>query len=235
MTDVDTRSAVEVCTDRLREMIADGDLTAGQPLRQDELAARLGTSRTPIREAVGRLHSEGLVVMEKNRGATVANPTPERLLEIYEVRMLLEPHAAALAAETIDAEHIAVLADLYERMDNCPPWEFYRLNRSFHLAVYAVAGHATLYEHIRGLRYRSDPYVRILIGGGGGAAAQHGHRELLDALEAHNAFAARSATRDHLMSTVNTVTSLLTARRQSSRSQSKPLSWRFDPAEGRSS
>ena len=214
MTASRERSAVEVCTDRLREMIADGVLTAGQPLRQDELAARLDMSRTPIREAVRRLESEGLVVIEKNRGAMVANPTPEQLLEIYEVRLLLEPHAAGLAAERIDAGQIEVIDALYERMESCPAWEFYQLNREFHLAVYDVVGHNTLYEHIRGLRYRSDPYVRILSGGGGGPAAQHGHRDILDALRAHDAEAARSATRDHLMSTVDLVTSLLNARRQ---------------------
>src|SRR5689334_14584154 len=162
-------------------MIADGDLTAGQPLRQHELAGRLGMSRTPIREAVRRLQSEGLVVVENNRGAMVANPTPEQLLEIYEVRMLLEPPAAARAAETINAQDITVLTGLYERMDTCQPWEFHRLNRTFHLTVYTAAQNTTLYEHIRGLRYRSDPYVRLLVGAGGGAAAQDGHRQLLRA------------------------------------------------------
>lgn len=173
-------------------------------------------SRTPIREAVRRLQSEGLVVIEKNRGATVANPTPEQLLEIYEVRMLLEPPAAARAAASIGPDDVVVLAGLCEAMDRCQPWEFYRLNRTFHLTVYAAAGNTTLYEHIRGLRYRSDPYVRLLVGAGGGPAAQEGHRELLRAFQAHDADRACSATRDHLMTTVNTVSSILNARRKCS-------------------
>jgi DNA-binding GntR family transcriptional regulator len=213
MTNVESRSAVDVCTDRIREMIADGDLHAGQALRQDELAARLGMSRTPIREAVGRLQSEGLVVIERHRGATVANPSPELLVEIYEVRLLLEPHASGLAARVVDEAKLRMLRELYEEMDSCPAWEFYRLNRAFHLEVYAIADHTTLYEHIRSLRYRSDPYVRILIGGGGSDNAQRGHRDLLNALEAHDVAAAETATRDHLMVTMNTVTSLLNARR----------------------
>ena len=215
MTELESRSAVDVCTDRIREMIADGDLHAGQALRQDELAARLGMSRTPVREAVGRLQSEGLVVIERHRGATVANPSPELLVEIYEVRLLLEPHAAGLAANVVNETKLGVLRDLYDEMDACPAWEFYRLNRAFHLEVYAISGHTTLYEHIRSLRYRSDPYVRILIGAGGGEHAQRGHRDLLDALAAHNVAGAEEATREHLMATMNTVNSLLEARRPS--------------------
>lgn len=224
MTREPTRSAVDICADRIREMITDGELSAGQTLRQDELATLLGMSRTPVREAVGRLQSEGLVVIEKNRGATVANPRPEQLLEIYEVRLLLEPHAAALAAKSIDASQLKTLEGLYQQMEECPTWEFHRLNREFHLYVCAVAGNATLYEYVRALRYRSDPYVRILIGGGGGEAAQRGHAELLEALKARDAAAARAATRAHLRSTVNTVSSLLEAQRKGIQPRISPTS-----------
>jgi DNA-binding GntR family transcriptional regulator len=206
-------SAVDVCVARLREMIADGVLGAGASLRQEDLATELGMSRTPIREAIVVLQAEGLVVVERNRGAFVANPTPEQLLALYEVRLLLEPHAAGLAARRTTAADLEVLRALYERMEHCAAWEFYRLNREFHLKTYEMAQHPVLYEHIRSLRYRSDPYVRILAGGGGSEAAQHGHNDLLEALADGDADRAEVSTRDHLMSTVTIVTELLEARR----------------------
>lgn len=205
--------AVDVCTSAIREMIADGVLGAGASLRQEDLASALGMSRTPIREAIMVLQNEGLVVVERNRGAFVANPTPEQLLALYEVRLLLEPHAAGLAAQLTTPADLEVLGQLYERMEQCQPWDFYRLNREFHLKTYEVANHPVLFEHIRALRYRSDPYVRILVGGGGSDAAQHGHRDLLEALEQGDVKRAEESTREHLMATVTTVTQLLDARR----------------------
>lgn len=208
-------SAVDVCVAKLQEMIADGVLGAGAPLRQGDLAEQLGMSRTPIREAIVVLQSQGLVVVERNRGATVANPTPEQLLALYEVRLLLEPPAAALAARRAEPADIEVLRELWEQMERCETWEFYRLNREFHLKTYEIAQQPVLYEHIRALRYRSDPYVRILVGGGGSSAAQHGHNELIEALIRGDAEGAEESTRIHLMSTVKTVTGLLNARRSS--------------------
>lgn len=206
-------SAVDICVSRLREMIADGVLGAGTSLRQEDLAQELGMSRTPIREAIVVLQAEGLVVVERNRGAFVANPTPEQLLALYEVRLLLEPHAAGLAALRTTPEDLVVLRTLYAQMDDCAPWEFYRLNREFHLKTYELAQHPVMYEHIRSLRYRSDPYVRILVGGGGSEVAQHGHNDLLEALAEGDAQRAESSTRDHLMTTVKTVSQLLEMRR----------------------
>jgi len=202
-------SAVDSCAQQLRDMIADGTLVAGQPLRQDELAAQLGISRTPIREAIARLQSEGLAVVERNRGAMVFKPSPDELMQIYEIRMLLEPYAAQIAAARVDDVVLARLNDLYEQMQNSPPWMFFQLNREFHLALYETAQRKELYELIRALRYRSDPYVRILAGGGGGEQAQRGHAALLKAVAEGDGDAARSITYDHLNETLATVTSIL--------------------------
>ncbi|GAA1697595.1 GntR family transcriptional regulator [Mycolicibacterium murale] len=205
-------NAVEVCVARLREMIADGELGAGFPLRQADLADRLGMSRTPIREAIVVLQSEGLATVERNRGASVINPTPEQLILLYDVRLMLEPAAAGLAAVKCNQSDVDRLRLVHDQMQDCAPWDFYRLNREFHLAVYTLADNPVLYEYIRSLRYRSDPYVRRLVGGGGSAAAHEDHAELLDALAAGDAAAAEANTRDHLMHTVTTVTGLLRPR-----------------------
>lgn len=194
-------------------MIADGTLVGGQQLRQDELATRLGMSRTPVREAISRLQAEGLAVVERNRGATVFNPTPEELTEIYDIRILLEPRAAQLAVKRANARVLAQLRELYTKMAEQPAWEFSRLNREFHMTLYRSCEHHELYEHIKSLRYRSDPYVRILVGGGGGEQAQRGHMALIEAVADRDELGAASITEDHLNATLETVRAILSSRR----------------------
>ena len=207
-------SIVDTCASQLREMIADGTLAAGQPLRQDELAAQLGISRTPIREAIARLQAEGLAVLKPNRGATVFKPSPDELKQIYEIRMLLEPYAAKIAVKMVTREVIAKLRSLYEQMQDSPPWMFFQINREFHLTLYETAQHNELYELIKALRYRSDPYIRILAGGGGSEAAQRGHDALINAVTDGDEEAASAITYDHLAQTLATVTAIIDHRSQ---------------------
>jgi DNA-binding GntR family transcriptional regulator len=91
---------------RLRDAILDGRLRPGQRLRAETLAIELGTSRTPVREALVALEGEGLVEVEPRRGAVVRSFHADDLLDLYEVRAVLEPHAAARAAERIRPEAI---------------------------------------------------------------------------------------------------------------------------------
>ena len=83
--------------DILREAIAEGSLKTGTPLRQDELAARFGFSRMPIRDALRRLEAEGIVSIHPTRGAFVAQMDAAEIREIYAVRELLEAEALRLA------------------------------------------------------------------------------------------------------------------------------------------
>ena len=87
--------------DLLEEAILEGELKPGERLRAEALAQRFGTSRTPIREALLQLEAHGLVEVEPNRGAVVKTFDRDDLRDLYEVRALIEPHAAALAATRI--------------------------------------------------------------------------------------------------------------------------------------
>ena len=82
----------------LRRMIQAGELAAGAPLRQGELAARFGISTTPVREALMALAREGLIRHDAHRGAIVFPPTHEDIRENFEIRLALEPLASGLAA-----------------------------------------------------------------------------------------------------------------------------------------
>jgi len=103
--------------DLLEEAILEGELKPGERLRAEALAQRFGTSRTPIREALLQLEAQGLVDVEPNRGAVVRTFDRDDLQDLYELRALLEPHAAALAATRIGEADIARLEALCEDED----------------------------------------------------------------------------------------------------------------------
>ena len=93
----------------IREAILDGELVAGERLKEDELATRLDVSRTPVREALRRLEVEGLVVHEPKRGAAVRAYSAAELDDMYRLRALLEGYAARRAAERVTPELIEEL------------------------------------------------------------------------------------------------------------------------------
>lgn len=101
--------------DQLREAILTGALEPGARLRAEALAERLRSSRTPVREALLLLAQEGLVEIEPRRGATVRTFDAVDVSDLYEVRALIEPHAAALAARRITGPEITRLTDIHER------------------------------------------------------------------------------------------------------------------------
>jgi len=129
--------------DLLEEAILEGDLKPGERLRAEALAQRFGTSRTPIREALLQLEAQGLVDVEPNRGAVVRSFDRDDLFDLYQVRALLEPRAAALAARTISAADI-------ERLDAlCEAEDLIVANEDFHRIILEAAGSARLIDAMR--------------------------------------------------------------------------------------
>src|SRR5689334_25223815 len=125
----------------IRELIITGDLGAGEQLRQRDLAQRFHVSQTPVREALRRLESEGLVVGDAHRGFTVVEPDDGPVEENFQIRAALESLGASLAARKIDAAGIARLQELNDRMralDEGDP-RYAGLNREFHFSVYEYA------------------------------------------------------------------------------------------------
>jgi DNA-binding GntR family transcriptional regulator len=139
----------------IREQIISGEYAMGARLGEAELATALGVSRTPIREALRRLSADGLVEAEANRGARVASWTPDDLDQIYELRALLEGHAAARAATRVTPEDLEQLAELCDRMEEAVAAGITRSdnldtladgNRRFHARIMAVAGNPRLHR-----------------------------------------------------------------------------------------
>src|SRR2546423_10742649 len=103
--------------DHLREEILAGGLEPGAELAEVALSEQLGVSRGPIREAIGRLASEGLVTVRPRRGAVVRSLSKEEFLELYQVREALEMMAVRLAVPKLAAEDIAELEELIAVMN----------------------------------------------------------------------------------------------------------------------
>src|SRR5919112_4009206 len=127
---------------QLKEEIARGRVARGQRLRELEIAARLGISRTPVREALQRLQADGLVKHVPHIGAVVAELDHQAIIELYEMREVLEGTAARNAARRASDAEVQELADLvaHELDYSQDPEALARLNRAFHAALYQ-AGH----------------------------------------------------------------------------------------------
>ncbi len=102
----------------IRRAITDGSYGNGMHLRAAGLAESLGVSRTPVREALRRLHAEGLVEFFANRGAFVARWSQEDAAEVFDLRVVLESHAAARAAQRLSDRQIAALSEMTDRMEH---------------------------------------------------------------------------------------------------------------------
>ncbi len=113
-------SKSDMVTDILRELITDRQLIPGTPLRQRELAEQFDVSYTPVREALRRLESEGLVVTDVHRGATVARTESDELEENYRILGALEALAGSLAVSKMTDNDIAEIEALYQQVAACP-------------------------------------------------------------------------------------------------------------------
>ena len=188
--------------DRVRDRILSGAVAAGGPLRQDALAAELGISKIPLREALARLEQEGLVRAEANRGFFVRPLSAAEAEEVYELRLRLEPEAAAAGARAAgEAERrqaAAALAALEEAIERHAP-AVGALNRAFHLALVRPAGREVTAEILARLHVVSERYVRVhLQPSGRDEQANEEHRHLLASWLGREEGAVAELTRGHL-------------------------------------
>jgi DNA-binding GntR family transcriptional regulator len=190
----------------LRSMILSGELRAGEALRQEDLAQRLGVSRTPLREAIARLDAEGLVVNDPHKGAVVCRPTLEEVLEGFEIQSALEPLAARLAAETRTEADVEVARELLEALERAKSPEVWAArNEAFHLGIYRMSRRPRLVDLIAKQYERSNLFVRILAlspDGRGPARAEREHTKMVKALERGDGDQIELLVREHVASTV---------------------------------
>jgi DNA-binding GntR family transcriptional regulator len=182
----------------LRELIITGDLKPGQALRQRDLADRFGVSPTPVREALRRLESEGLVSYDAHRGSTVIEADAGGIQEKFRIRAALEGLAASLAAPKISDNDIAELESYNERLadTSLTPDEVNDINRTLHFRVYEMAGSPLLLALMR-LLWQSFPHGPQVARPREESVAEH--KQLLEALRRHDAAAAQEITQQHIL------------------------------------
>ncbi len=149
-----SRTASREAAELIRAAIVEGRLQPGERLKEERLARELGVSRTPVREALLFLEAEGAVVLQPNRGATVRRYTPEDIRDAYDLRALLEGHAARRAAERIAADALDALTASCRRFDALRAGEVAELareNHLFHHTILEAAGSERLGSMVRGV------------------------------------------------------------------------------------
>jgi DNA-binding GntR family transcriptional regulator len=202
-------------TARVRDMIVDGRLTPGAPIPELELAQQLGVSRTPLREALKVLASEGLVELLPRRGAVVKVFTAKDAQDMLSLLALLEEHAGPLACAASDSVITEILA-LHERMRGHYARrerpEYFRLNQEIHNAIVHAAGNPTL-DLLHGILRTRMRRIRYIGNNApdNWAAAMAEHESFIAALKARDGARLGRLLREHIENTWPRVSSVVAA------------------------
>ncbi|GGE13336.1 transcriptional regulator, GntR family [Gemmobacter megaterium] len=185
---------------RLLEDIRSGALAPGARLRETDLAERLGISRTPVREAIRQLEADGLVVHLPRQGATIRSLDHAEVVELYEMRIVLEGTAARLAARAASDIELAELAALNTELGQAPAGPQAReLNRVFHRTLIEAARNRFLIKAMSALQKTLLILGPTTLSDPGRAQTAVGeHAAVLAALQARDGLAAEIAMRAHV-------------------------------------
>lgn len=183
----------------IRDALLTGRIEPGRGVSLRTLAAELGVSPMPVRDAVRRLVAEhALVINQANKRLSAPSLTAERLEQLAQARDWIEPELAARAALRADADFIAALRLADDQLNTAivkgDVHGYMAANHAFHFGVYARAGADVLLAMAGGLWLQTGPFMRIVFNrlGTVNLARDH-HVEVMDALAAHDAEAARAA------------------------------------------
>ncbi|MCA1184994.1 MULTISPECIES: GntR family transcriptional regulator [unclassified Saccharopolyspora] len=205
----------------LHDAILNGEFAAGARLRIRDVAAEVGTSVMPVREAIRRLEEAGLVEREPHKGAVVRGLSLEELIHVYEARRVLEVAAARAGAERIDAAGLATMRAEYERMlvslRERRVVESLDHDEAVLETLYAASGNPVLVQLIRNLWRQCRPYKIVGAQGTVETAADDSlwlyQERLIAAAERHDAEAAATASDESLRDATGRIEALLAAQR----------------------
>jgi DNA-binding GntR family transcriptional regulator len=218
------RSLASEIGHEIERRILSGALAPGQRINENQLAAALGVSRGPIREAVRSLVGSGLAVSTLNRGVFVRRLTVEEVREVYEVRAALFGLAGRLLAERATPADVERLRGFVEAMEESARGRdfeaYYPVNLAFHAFIVEASRNATLAAQYRTLVNKLTLFrARSLVQGGGLAVSNREHREMVEAIAAHDAAWAHEAHWRHVAQAKDR---LLAVVRAETRTQHQP-------------
>lgn len=218
MSGIVVRKLSDQLVELVRDRILSGEVSADLPIRQDALAAELGVSKIPVREALARLEQEGLVRSRTNRGFFVMPLTMEAAEEVYALRLKLEPEAVAMAAALAGKKEQATAREALSSLDrvtDARDKSVGAFNRAFHLALVRPAAQPITLHIIERLHILSERYVRKhLEPSGRDERVSDEHHRLLDDWLTRDGRAAAMLTRIHIEQTLQDLRRQLSAKHQ---------------------
>lgn len=196
-----TGSRADFVYHSLRDAIWEGRFAQGEHIREEDIAERLGVSRTPVREALQRLQRRGLLVVRLGRGFAVKQLSNRQISHLYDMREILEGSAARLAAQHATDSEIAVLYQLQKQLskEGHNLLALVTLNRRFHQQIYEATHNQYLLEMLEVL-YDSMALLQNLTAQ---MPSRHGqsdieHLRIVRAIEKRDPDAAEKAARQHI-------------------------------------
>ena len=184
-----------------------GRYKAGERLIPEDIAAEIGMSRMPVREAFRRLAADGLVTLRPNRGCVVAGLTLDELTEVFEIRSVLEGLAVRIALPKLTVEHFEEMDRLLVRMERAGEAgssDWVLRHQEFHAYLYGLSGRPKLIRQIAALHVAIEPYMRIWFDYvEKPLSAREEHQKLLNALKSGDLAEAEREMEDHVLGTAS--------------------------------
>jgi DNA-binding GntR family transcriptional regulator len=203
---LDVRNLSEQIVDVLRDRIIAGGMRDDAPIRQDALAAELGVSKIPLREALARLEQDGLIVSHANRGFFVRPLSADEAYDVFALRLKIEPDAVADAAGRAGARDHAAAREALASLNaaaEARAASVGALNRAFHMALIRPGGRLVTMQVVERLQVMAERYVRKhLEPGGRSVRAAREHEALLAAWSAGDADRAGRLATEHIADTL---------------------------------
>jgi DNA-binding GntR family transcriptional regulator len=189
---------------RIRKMVQKGTLVRGQKVNEKDLCESMGVSRTPVREALRQLTSEGLVQLVPHKGAFVSQPCIEEISDLFEVMSVLEGTCARLAATHMKERDLQKIETLHKELEahyqNRDHEAYLKTNHVFHVFIQELTGNRVLNDVINGLRQKILLYrQRQLYQPERFDQSVQEHRNLLGAFRTRDPESAESLMKHHLL------------------------------------
>jgi DNA-binding GntR family transcriptional regulator len=211
---IERRTVAAEAAEILRRRILSGELRAGQPIRQEQIAQELGVSRIPLREALKQLEAEGFVTIAPHKGAVVSTLSAEEAEELFVLRLQLERwllREAIPRMREADFAHLDAIIDESRAPDNLARWG--ELNWQFHEALYHPAGRPLSLKVLKRIHDNLDRYLRLQIAiTRDWDRAYRDHQDLVGLSREGNVEAALQLLEHHILGTAKALTATLAKR-----------------------
>lgn len=189
---------------KLKETILNGNLAPNTRLIEEKIASEIGTSRTPVREAIQKLEKEGLIRKLPKGGFAVSKITEADIEDVFGIRSVLEGYAGYLATLRAKEEDIKSLEDIVKREEECVASKKYneiiQLNTEFHDKLYRTARSERLYNIINDLRDYIYRFRRLIFSFEGMAEVSiKDHKDMIELMKAKKASRVESLIRKHII------------------------------------